>query len=131
MVTQRKECWDPPVEGWVKINSDGSFDATNGHGAGAAVLRDHQGKVLAAQSRWYGPMLEVLVAEARAAQDGLQLALHLGLTRVHFVRREANSLADRCAKEVSVDSPVKNWHDCFPLWLMEAAAKDCNLHCVN
>ncbi|KAF8769783.1 hypothetical protein HU200_006397 [Digitaria exilis] len=128
----------PPVEGWVKINSDGSFDATNGHGASAAVLRDHQGQVLAAQSRWYGPTLEVLVAETRAAQDDLLLALQLGVTRrsficfeVHFIRREANSLADICAKEVSVDSPVKNWHNCFPLWLMEAAANDCNLHCVN
>ncbi|KAF8646528.1 hypothetical protein HU200_065747 [Digitaria exilis] len=96
------------------------------------------GKVLATQSRWYGLTHEVLVAEARAAQDGLLLALQLGVTRffffcfeVHFVRREANSLADRCAKEVPVDSPVKNWHDRFPLWLMEAAANDCNLHCVN
>jgi hypothetical protein len=46
---------------------------------------------------------------------------------VNFVRREANSLADRCAKEVSVDSPVRDWYD----WLLEAAANDCNLLDVN
>jgi ribonuclease HI len=159
----------PPVEGGVKINSDGRFEAADGYGAGAAVIRDRQGRVLAAQYRWYGPVHEVLVAEARAAKDGLELALQLGHQRVvlesdssilvsaiksstedrsiiagirrdirelcrlfisfevNFVRREANSLADRCAKEVSVDSPVRDWYD----WLLEAAANDCNLLDVN
>jgi hypothetical protein len=50
---------------------------------------------------------------------------------VNFVRREANSLADRCAKQVSVDSPVRDWYDWFPSWLLEAAANDCNLLDVN
>jgi ribonuclease HI len=169
MVARQKVRWVPPVEGGVKIISDGRFEAADGYGAGAAVIRDRQGRVLAAQSRWYGPMHEVLVAEARAAKDGLELALQLGHQRVvlesdssilisaiksstedrsiitgiwrdirelcrlfisfevNFVRREANSLADRCAKEVSVDSPVRDWYD----WLLEAAANDCNLLDVN
>lgn len=44
-----------------------------------------------------------------------------------FVRRDANSLANRCVKEVSVESPVRIWLDCLPRWLEEAAARDCNL----
>ncbi|CAN6177086.1 unnamed protein product [Urochloa humidicola] len=48
--------------------------------------------------------------------------------RVCFVRREGNSLADRCVKEVSVHSPVLSWRACIPQWLQDAAATDCNLH---
>jgi hypothetical protein len=60
--------------GWVKINSEGSFDGHTGHGARAVVIRDHGGFVLAAHANWYGPVHEALVAEAMAARDGLLLA---------------------------------------------------------
>jgi hypothetical protein len=51
-------------------------------GAGAAVLRDHHGKVLAAQARWYGPILEALVTEAVAVREGVELVVQLGFTKV-------------------------------------------------
>jgi ribonuclease HI len=166
-VPKSKEHWRLPEEGWVKVNTYGSFDACMGHGAGAAVLHGHHGEVCAAQVRCFGPVHEALVADAIAAHDGLMLAAQQGYTQVilesdsvvlvvalnsstldrsvvggicHdirelsrsfssfqvcFVRREANSLADRCVKEVSVESPVKIWN-CFPQWLKEAAALDCN-----
>jgi hypothetical protein len=38
------------------------IDASTCCGAGAAVLRDHQGSVLAAHARWHGPVNEALVA---------------------------------------------------------------------
>jgi ribonuclease HI len=82
--TRQKEVWKPPPEGWVKVNSDGSFDGCVGCGAGAAVIRDHQGAVVAAQARWYGPMQEALVAEAAAARDGLELARQLGMAKIIF-----------------------------------------------
>jgi ribonuclease HI len=162
--------WHPPEDGCVKVNSDGSFDVARGQGAGAAVLRDHRGQILAAQAKWFGSVQEVLVTEALAARDGLKLASDLGLPRivlesdssvlvnaiksstmldrsiiagiwhdirelsrsfisfdVHFVRREANSLADRCVREVSASVPELIWYDCIPYWLQDAAANDCNL----
>jgi hypothetical protein len=64
----------------LKVNTYGSFDACTGHGAGAVVLRDHHGEVCAAQARCFGPVHEVLVAEAIAAHDGLRLAAQQGYT---------------------------------------------------
>jgi ribonuclease HI len=163
-----KERWKPPEDGWVKVNTDGSFDGCLGCGAGAAVLRDHHGKVLAAQARWLGPIHDALSAEALAAYDGLKIAALQDFARivlesdsvvlvaalnsssldrsavagichdirelsrsfsdfkVYFVRREANALADRCVKEISCETRFLLWLDCFPLWIEEAAAADCN-----
>jgi hypothetical protein len=55
-VMQQKEHWRAPDGDWVKVNSDGSFDGRLGGGAGAAVIRDHHGMLLAAHARWYGPI---------------------------------------------------------------------------
>lgn len=168
--SKTKTRWTPPPEGWLKINSDGSFDCDLGQGVGAAVVRDHSGIVLAATARRYGPIHDPLVAEVLAACDGVKLAKQLGLSdiilesdnsvlvkllmeevpdrsliagiwhecrelcrffnnfKVCFVRREGNSLADRCVKEVSVDSPAFSWLADVPQWLKDAAAIDCNLH---
>jgi hypothetical protein len=49
---------------------------------------------------------------------------------VRFVKPEANSLADRCVREVSGSTPELYWSDCIPQWLQDAAADDCNLHCL-
>jgi hypothetical protein len=38
--------WQSPEEGWVKINSHGSFDCCRACGAAAAVLCNHSGQVL-------------------------------------------------------------------------------------
>jgi hypothetical protein len=59
--------------------------------------------------------------------DIRELSRSFSSFQVCFVRREANSLADRCVNEVSVESPVKLWLNCFPQWLEEATALDCNL----
>jgi hypothetical protein len=40
---KEKEHWLPPEVGWTKANADGSFAATEGHGGGGVVLRNHQG----------------------------------------------------------------------------------------
>jgi hypothetical protein len=49
---------------------------------------------------------------------------------VRFVKPEANSLADRCVRGVSGSTPELYWSDCIPKWLQDAAADDCNLHCL-
>jgi hypothetical protein len=74
--------WKPPLEGWIKINSDGSLKGSLGHGAGAAVLRNNEGVVVAAQAKWYGPITDALEAEVMAARDGLLLAKKLVISDV-------------------------------------------------
>ncbi|XP_072146652.1 uncharacterized protein [Setaria viridis] len=98
------ERWKPPEEGWVKVNSDGSFDACRGQGAGAAVLRDHLGRVRAAQARWYGSIREVLMAEAMAASGGLQLASTMGLPKV--VLESDNSVLVSAIKMTMTDRSI-------------------------
>jgi hypothetical protein len=48
--------------------------------------------------------------------------------KVCFIRRQGNSLVDKCVKEVSADSPSVSWLACIPQWLKDAAATDCNPH---
>jgi hypothetical protein len=38
--------WKTTLEGWVKINSDATFVAETGKGAGGVVMRNSQGEVL-------------------------------------------------------------------------------------
>jgi hypothetical protein len=40
-VNRREVRWQPPEEGWTKVNTDGAFYASIGQGAKAAVLRNY------------------------------------------------------------------------------------------
>jgi ribonuclease HI len=106
----------------------------------ADAIAAHDGLMLAAQQGYTQVILEsdsvVLVVALNSStldrsvvggicHDIRELSRSFSSFQVFFVRREANSLADRCVKEVSVESPVKICN-CFPQWLKEAAALDCN-----
>lgn len=73
--------WRRPDEGWVKVNTDAAFDAATGTGSAGVVIRDHDGLVLAAATRWLGSVPDVLTAEAMAAKEGLELAVECGLDK--------------------------------------------------
>ncbi|RLM75407.1 hypothetical protein C2845_PM15G04630 [Panicum miliaceum] len=49
-----------------------------------------------------------------------------GSYQISFVKREGNAVAHLCASKASASSPLLSWSGCFPIWLMEAASKDCN-----
>jgi hypothetical protein len=59
------------MPGWRKINTDASFQASDGSGASGAVIRDVSGRVLAAMAKRYTNLADVLTAEIIAARDGL------------------------------------------------------------
>lgn len=65
--------WSPPVQGTLKINSDGAYLQDQGIGATGAVVRDSNGALRAASARWLGPVGSALIAEAEAIRDGLRL----------------------------------------------------------
>jgi hypothetical protein len=73
--------WRWPDEDWVKVNIDAAFDPAMSTDSAGVMIRDHDGLVLAATTRWLGTVLDVLTAEALAAREGLELAIECGLGR--------------------------------------------------
>jgi hypothetical protein len=61
---------------------------------------------------------------AGICQDIRELCSGFSSFCVEWIRREANQLADRCAKFPSVDDHECVWTGCLPVWLEEAAAQD-------
>jgi hypothetical protein len=67
--------WRCPDVGWVKVNTDAAFDADSCTGSAEVVIRDHNGLVMAAATRWLDSVPDALTAEAMAAKEGLELAV--------------------------------------------------------
>jgi hypothetical protein len=82
--------WKRPEAGWRKVNTDASFEMATGSGSGGVVIRDEDGKVLQAASKFYDHIPDVLTAEALAARDDIQLARVCGYEKVVL---EADNLA--------------------------------------
>ena len=87
------EVWKPPDTGWIKVNTDGAFDAASGKGAAGAILRNERGETLAAEGRKYENLADVLTAEALAARNGMLLAVALGYNKV-ILELDNQSLAN-------------------------------------
>lgn len=71
--TAQSATWLLPPEGWMKINTDGAFDAREMTGATGAVVRGPDGVFLVAGSRWLPSVASALMAEAEACRDGVRL----------------------------------------------------------
>jgi ribonuclease HI len=74
--------WEKPDQGWVKVNSDASYDQDMCSSSAGAVIRDHAGIVKGGVARWFDDVGDVLTGEALAAKEGLELAAELGFDRV-------------------------------------------------
>ncbi|KAF8762172.1 hypothetical protein HU200_009718 [Digitaria exilis] len=81
---RRKQNWQKPVKEWCKVNTDASFISSSASGAGGAVIRDEEGRLIAAASKRYKHLEDALMAEALAARDGLMLAGVTGCEKVIF-----------------------------------------------
>jgi hypothetical protein len=74
-VPRRSETrWSKPESRQVKVNVDGSFHENDGSGAVGAILRDYQGRFIAASSIFYPNLASASTAEALAMKEGLALA---------------------------------------------------------
>ncbi|OMO55834.1 hypothetical protein COLO4_35856 [Corchorus olitorius] len=72
-IQQRGQKWEPPEEGWLKLNCDGAFkDGTEDCGIGA-VIRDADAKVIAGLNKSVNTNSSIM-AEALAVREGLELA---------------------------------------------------------
>ena len=74
--------WKPPMPGWVKINTDASFNPNSSSGAAGVVIRDDMGAVCSGAARWFDNVQDALMAEALAAREGLELAVEMGYDRI-------------------------------------------------
>jgi hypothetical protein len=68
-----EEKWSKPPSGYVKINTDGGFEAESMSGATGAVIRDENGIFIKAMVRRLPSVASALVVEAKAWRDGLRL----------------------------------------------------------
>jgi ribonuclease HI len=67
--------WSRPVNGWVKLNTDGSFVSSEIAGAGM-ILRDSDGKIIFSACRALFSCRDALEAELCACMEGISYALH-------------------------------------------------------
>ena len=79
---REKEGWKRPIEDFVKLNIDGSFNEETGTGATGAIIRDHTGGVVAMGQRYLSHVGDAPMAEAYALLDGLRLAEQVGCNRI-------------------------------------------------
>jgi ribonuclease HI len=70
--------WEKPEARQTKVNVDASFHCDDRAGATAAVIRDVQGKFMAASSTYYPNLSSTASAEALAMREGLALANRYG-----------------------------------------------------
>lgn len=64
--------WLPPPTGWNKMNTDATIDAQGGVGI-ASILRDADGRVLAAMMMKMTAQMDIFNAECLAVREGLRL----------------------------------------------------------
>ncbi|KAK1325494.1 hypothetical protein QJS10_CPA01g02289 [Acorus calamus] len=83
--------WRPPDIDWTKSNSDGSLSIDRaGYGA---VLRNSDGKLLAAAATQESSLLSINVLEFRGILQGLKLARSLGLQKIHIESDSTTAIA--------------------------------------
>lgn len=84
--------WERPESGWLKLNTDGSYDDLLGNARGGSLIRDEQGQWVAGFTRKIG-RANSFIAEAWALRDGLVLCKQMNWTKV-IVELDAKVLVD-------------------------------------
>jgi hypothetical protein len=88
--------WHKPSQGWLKLNSDGTFHAERGEGGWGYVIRDEDGDVIAAGAGFLSHVRDAFQAEVQACFRGVQEAAESGMNRIVL---ETDSLSQKLALE--------------------------------
>ena len=79
---RRRIAWQPPENGFLKINFDGSFAKEGRTGACGFLIRDHSGEPVLAGAANISPAMDALAAESAACLFALEAAERVGISRV-------------------------------------------------
>ncbi|KAK9991008.1 hypothetical protein SO802_025993 [Lithocarpus litseifolius] len=99
--------WEKPASGWMKLNTDGSFDDLLEVAGEGGLIRDEQGNWVAGYTRRVG-RANSFIAEGWALKDGLVLCSQLNLSSI-IVESDAKALINAFNNLVHDNSVV------FPL----------------
>ena len=77
----REIYWNKPLEGWVKVNVDGSCKGTPTRVGFGGVIRNHMGNWIHGFSGYFGKV-DILCAELHGMKVGLSLAWDLHYRRI-------------------------------------------------
>nr|XP_045087168.1 uncharacterized protein LOC123494796 [Aegilops tauschii subsp. strangulata] len=75
--------WEPPEDGWVKINSDDAVSRYGDKGGARAVFRDHNGAFRAGLCQFLPNIIDPEMAEVLACRRAIQVAIDLHVQRAH------------------------------------------------
>ncbi|KAL4343285.1 hypothetical protein AHAS_Ahas11G0063100 [Arachis hypogaea] len=96
--------WEPPEEGWIKLNVDGSVLQLGSRGACGGLLRNFRGRMLVGFSMNIGTCT-ITMAKLWAIYIGIKMAVKLGINKLNVEsHRKAWSsgnyvcLARRCTR---------------------------------
>ncbi|CAL1412474.1 unnamed protein product [Linum trigynum] len=81
--TKTQIAWKPPEEGWVQVQSDGSFLPLIGRAAAGGLIRDHLGRCMKAYTYNLGSC-SITATELKVAAKGLRLAWNAGYKKVEL-----------------------------------------------
>jgi hypothetical protein len=74
---RQRACWRKPDHGWVKVNTDATFNAETGQGASGAVLRDDRGAFVAASAEAYSRIPDVVIGRSFGGQEWCETGAEL------------------------------------------------------
>ncbi|KAL4307123.1 uncharacterized protein LOC107605009 [Arachis ipaensis] len=80
-IQNRRQAWEPPPRGWVKLNTDGSVKEEAKKAGCGGLLRTQQGEWIGGFTANLG-YCQITQAEMWAVLYGLQMAWNLGMRRV-------------------------------------------------
>lgn len=127
-----RERWCAPQPGWIKCNTDGTFNPRKGQGATGAVLRNSTGAFLSGRATWYPHGLDALSLEALACRDGMILAADMGVQNLQ-VETDSQELVKlwtevdtQRSRITAILKEVKDRSQLFSAFSLRFASRNCN-----
>ena len=100
------QLWNPPKQGWYKVNTDGAvFRETGSYGIGV-VVRNEKGQIMGALCRRLEMLLGVLEVEAKAVEEGVQFARDLSLGRI-VIECDSQAMVNSFCKQGPMQSNIQ------------------------